>query len=40
VAAIGVGTLFIGLFLCYASYKAIHNHVTAAPLSSAKAALP
>ena len=37
--ALGEAILFAGIYLMYASYQAIHTHVQAAPVTSAKAAL-
>ena len=37
--AVGVAVLFVGIFLMYDAYKAIHGHTGAAPVTSAKAAL-
>lgn len=38
--AVGVAVMFFGIFLMYDAYKAIHGHVTAAPVTSLKTALP
>ena len=38
--ALGVAIAFFGIFLMYDGYKSIHNHVTSAPLTSLKSALP
>ena len=38
-AGIGAATLFVGIFLMYDAYRAIHTHAQAAPITSVKAAL-
>ena len=38
-AGLGAAILFVGAYLMYAAYEAIHNRSAAAPLSKASSAL-
>lgn len=38
-AAVGAAMLFVGVYLMYSAYEAIHNHAKAQPLTKATTAL-
>jgi hypothetical protein len=39
VAGVGAAVLFVGVYMMYNAYKAIHTHTQATPLTAAKTAL-
>ncbi len=38
-AGLGAAMIFVGAYMMYASYKAVHTHTSATPLVAAKAAV-
>ena len=38
-AGVGAAMIFVGAYMMYSAYKAIHNHTAATPVTTAKAAV-
>ena len=39
VAGVGAAMIFLGAYMMYAAYKAVHTHTSATPLAAAKKAV-